>query len=421
MKSLWIVNKYCGALQMKLHSNKSTGGLWLDAMLCEAVATTDEIVVVNIDKNVQIESLVDGRIKYYTLEGNPNDKYDYQSKKSILSWEKILDAENPDIIIAWGTEHPFVLAAMQAKKNIPVLIYAQGILKSIEKYYTAGLSKKEIRDAYTYRDIIKCETIPQMKKKYEKNAEYEKVIVEQAGNVLIENKWAEAYFKGIYSEVNAYFSRIIISEAFSNYRWSEKNMQLHTIMCPAADYPIKGLHMLLKALKIVKKNYPDVKLYIPGRVLKEGQTIKQKVQQRGYDRLIERMINEFELRENVTFTDRLSADKMAECMSKVNCFVMCSAIENHSSTLKEAMTVGVPSIASYVGGVPEYAVHNVNALLYRFEDFEVLAEHIIELFSNEKTRNMIASNALKTMNDYRKCGSSYLEMRDIMERIIHNC
>ena len=39
-------------------------------------------------------------------------------------------------------------------------------------------------------------------------------------------------------------------------------------MCSAANYPIKGLHMLLKALTIVKAYYPDVKLFIPGTPLR---------------------------------------------------------------------------------------------------------------------------------------------------------
>lgn len=418
MKSLWIVNKYCGALQRQRFGTKSTGGLWLDAMLCEVADTQDEVVVVNIDTSVQIEKLSDGNITYYTLPGNPNDKYDYRSSDNLRKWKNLLEKEKPSIIVAWGTEHPFVLAAMQAAENIPVLVYAQGILKSIGKYYTAGLSHKEIRESYTVRDIIKRETIPQMKKKYLKDAEYEKEIVTKAGNVLIENRWAEAYFKGIYPEIHTYFSRIVLSDAFSRISWNPKRMNEFTIMCSAADYPIKGLHMLLKAMQIVKQKYPTVKLYIPGTVLKKGKTLGQKIRQRGYDRLIERMLNAYALKDSVQFVGRLSAEQMAEKMSMVNCFVMCSAIENHSSTLKEAMTVGVPCIASYVGGVPEYAIHNENTLLYRFEDYEVLAAHIMELFSNESIRNRIAGNAKRDMRAYRDCSSYYLEMRKIMEQII---
>ena len=59
-------------------------------------------------------------------------------------------------------------------------------------------------------------------------------------------------------------------------------MESHTIMCPAADYPIKGLHMLLKALAIVKKQYPDVKLYVPGSPLRPTNTLKAKLKETGY-------------------------------------------------------------------------------------------------------------------------------------------
>lgn len=128
-------------------------------------------------------------------------------------------------------------------------------------------------------------------------------------------------------------------------------MQKHTVMCPAADYPIKGLHMLMKALAIVKQRYPEVKLYIPGTPLKPTDTLKAKLKQSGYARLIATTIRDMGLQDNMIYTGRLTADEMAQKMASVNCFAMTSAIENHSSTLKEAMTVGAPCVASYVGGV----------------------------------------------------------------------
>ncbi|MCS2551311.1 glycosyltransferase [Bacteroides faecis] len=53
-------------------------------------------------------------------------------------------------------------------------------------------------------------------------------------------------------------------------------------------------------------------------------------------------------------------------------------------TLKEAMSVGVPCVASYVGGVPEYARNKENCLLYRFEDYEHLAMNLISLFRSQE-------------------------------------
>ncbi len=418
MKILWVVNKCCGALHEKLYGKKSTGGLWLDAMLSEAKENSeDSIVVVNVENSPKISYYDDGNVSYYTLVGEPNAKYDYKSEKAISGWQEILDKEKPDIIEFWGTEFPYGMAVSKVSKDIPKIIYVQGILDSIEKYYLSGLTSKELKTAKTLRDVLTGATIKQVQNSFGKRALYEKEIVKSAGHIIIENHWAEAYYKKVCPEVKAHFLPISISESFLKYSWNAENAEPYTIMCPAADYPIKGLHMLLKALFIVKQKYNDVKLYIPGTKLKDTKSLKNKLKQNGYDRLISKMIAEFGLKDNVVYTGRLTAEGMAEKMSQVNCFAMTSAIENHSSTLKEAMTVGTPCVASYVGGVPEYATSGENCLLYRFEDYEVLAQNIIRLFEDKKLCEKLSTNAKEQMHKPKE-KTDYARMREIFEEII---
>lgn len=122
--------------------------------------------------------------------------------------------------------------------------------------------------------------------------------------------------------------------------------------------------------------------------------------------------------DNVNYVGRITADEMAIKMSTTNCFVMCSAIENHSSTLKEAMTVGAPCIASFAGGVSEYAVNGENCLLYRFEDYEVLAQNICRLFEDRELRAELSANAAVSMNKFN--GINIFERkREIFEEVMN--
>lgn len=418
MKSLWIVNKCCGALHRKLHGKKATGGQWLDAMLEEAAQFPDDhIVVVNVEKKPALASYQEGNVTYYTLTGEPNAQYAYKSHQSIAAWKAILDKEKPDVIEIWGTEFPYSLAAMDAAPDTPAVIYVQGILDSIEKYYLSGLSHQELKKARTLRDVLTGTTIRQTQNEFGKRAEYEMEIVRRAGHVIIENQWAAAYLRKLCPGVQVHFLPISISDSFRNQRWSGETMQPHTIMCPAADYPIKGLHMLMKALVIVKERYPDVKLYIPGSPLKETKTLKAKLKQTGYARLISTMIRELGLKENMIYTGRLTADEMAQKMATVNCFAMTSAIENHSSTLKEAMTVGTPCVASYVGGVPEYAINGENCLLYRYEDYEVLAQNICDIFQDGKLCTKLSQAAVTSMERNQE-KTDYEQMREVLIKAI---
>lgn len=419
MKTLWIVNKCCGALQLKRFGKKSTSGLWLDAMIEEARAFgEDEIVVVNIEKTVTLPKFVDGNVTYYTLEGASHEKYDYKSEKSVSAWREIIEAENPDLIEIWGTEFPYALAALKAADGkIPSVVFIQGILDSIGKYYLASLTDKEIRTAITLRDVLTGTTLRQIKKGFEKRAEYEKEILRLSGHIIAENQWTVAYCSKACPDVKTHHLPLSISQSFLNYEWSEENMTPHTIMCAASNYSVKGLHMLLKALCMVKKKYPDVKLFVPGLPLRKTDTLILKLKQNGYERLIAKMIKELDLVENVTYTGTLVADEMAERMSKVNCFAVCSSIENHSSTLKEAMTVGAPCVSSFVGGIGEYAKDGENCLLHRFEDYEVLANNICRIFDDKQLRQKLSANAKETLRSPNQV-CSYEKMRNIFVDIV---
>lgn len=420
MKIVWIVNKPIGGLHEKLFGKKATGGLWLEAMI-DRVATDPEVslVVVNIDNIKDVRRLdIDG-VVYYTLPGTSNETYDYKSQRPRTWWKEILDKEKPDLIELWGTEMPFGIPALDVAKNIPFIVFVQGILESIGKYYTAGLTTQELNKARSFRDIITHNTICQQQKHYLQRAQLEAEIVFRCKNIIIENKWAEAYYKKCCPDVTVHWCPLCISSEFNKTTWSIANVKRHTIMCPAANYPIKGLHMLLKALAIVKKKYPDVMLFIPGSPLKFNMSLKEQLKQTGYEKFIRQLIWKLGIGKNLRFTGRLTAAEMAKKMSESHVFVMSSAIENHSSTLKEAMTIGVPCVSSYVGGVPEYAYHNENCLLYRFEDYEVMAQEIILLFESDELCHHLSLKAAEKMREYRENNDFYEISKKIYQTIIN--
>lgn len=419
MNSLWVVNKNCGQMHFEKFGIKSTGGLWLDAMIDQAKQfQEDKIVIVNIEKNPKLQYLKSDNVIYYSLHGEPNSKYAYRSDEVVNEWKKIIEKESPDIIELWGTEFPYGLAVMKAAPKIPVVIFVQGILDSIARYYKAGLSERELHYAVTIRDVLTGTTISKIQKSYQQQAEYELEMVRLAKNIIIENHWAEAYYRRMLSDVKVFRMPISISDSFKQVHWKEEKMIPHTIMCPAANYPIKGLHILLKAVALVKKKYTDVLLKIPGSKLVTPKTFKQHFKLSGYDRLILSMINKYNLVDNVLYVGRLTAEQMAGQMAISNCFTMCSAIENHSMTLKEAMATGVPCISSYVGGVPEYAEDGKNSLLYRFEDYEVLAEHIIRLFEDQELRKKLSENERASIAVLEKRPAGYKHMRRIYRECI---
>lgn len=419
MKVLWIVNKLTGRLHLQEIGKKATGGLWLEAMIDSAQTDSGiEIVIVNVMKIPSVRCLDDGNIRYYTIPGEPNEKYNYKSVEAHKYWREIISKEKPDIIELWGTEMPYGLVALSEAQYIPAIVYVQGVLESIGRYYMAGMTDADIKKSCTWRDLFTKQTLRQLQSNYLKRSCLEIEIINKAKNVIVENDWADAYYKKVCPDVNVYRCPLSISNEFEKVQWSQNKMLHHTLMCSAANYPIKGLHMLLKALVIVKNNYPDVKLFIPGTKLRKATNLKSYLKQNGYEKFICNLIEELNLSNNVEYTGRLTAAEMAQKMAQSNCFVMSSAIENHSSTLKEAMTVGVPCVASYVGGVPQYAVHERNCLLYRFEDYEMLAYNIVRLFDSQDLCQQLSINAVADMKKSREENDFYKISKEIYLQLI---
>lgn len=402
MKILWIVNRPIKPMKEILgEESTSTSGSWLDSAFNLLITQKNiELVIASIDNVKKIISKKDNNVTYYIFptRGNLID-YKINSHINKTDWECLKEKENPDLIQIWGTEFPHSLLAANVFKDKPIIVYMQGMVSQISKHYLSGLEENELDSAITLRDIIKKDTIRKQQKKFVKRAENEKKLLKLSNYVIVENQWCAINCKIINPELQVIFSKLPINNCFFEYSWDKNNIENYSIMTIAGGYPIKGLHILLKALAIVKNEIPEFKLYIPGHSLFNSSSILTNIKKNGYDKLLENLILKNNLKENIVFMGNLSQEQMALRMSISNLFVMPSSIENHSASLIEAMIVGLPCISSNVGGVSELIQHNKNGYIYRFEEYEVLAYHIIDLLKNNNLASEFAFNAQKIRFD----------------------
>jgi glycosyltransferase involved in cell wall biosynthesis len=421
MKILWITNITFGPLCELAGESKSSGGSWLDAAF-DALANEKDIelsvVTVSRVKEIRIQKV--GNHTFYILPGGYQSEYNPKSLRNRENWERIKLEVCPDLIQIWGTEYTHGYLALKVMRGIPSIVYMQGLMSQIERHYLSGISNIDLRKSITIRDIVKWDWIKRQQLKFYQGSVTEAEMLRMAGNAIVENEWCELHCKAIAPGITVYKSKLNIKKEFFSQEWSGNKMQPHTIMSNAAGYPIKGLHILLKALSIVLKTYPDTKLLIPGEKSPFEKSFLERLRINGYTKFIIKTIEKYNLRSHIHFLDRLTTLQMATQMAKSNVFVMPSSIENHSSTLIEAMIVGTPCVSSYVGGIPEYLFHNVNGLLYRFEEHEILAAHIIKIFNSNSYANLLGSNAKKTMRDSRNSVNLKEELLEIYLKALHS-
>ncbi len=122
-------------------------------------------------------------------------------------------------------------------------------------------------------------------------------------------------------------------------------------------------------------------------------------------------------------------DDIPNVMNGYDLFVLPSFSEGLSNTLLEAMSCGVPVIASKVGGNPEIIIPNVSGFLYPSDDIEALAEILNNLCHSPSdikklaalSREHIVNNySLRSMvNNYENAYKIQLADNNLMPTLTH--
>lgn len=403
MRVLWITNGPIAIHREQLGLSSFQSGGWLDAAYEKIKDYPDlEIGLASIHNCSNLLCHESKGIKMYVV---PNDLkgglYQYKKEENLKLWKKIAEDFHPDIIHIWGDEMAHSLCALMAMPDIPAVVYLQGLMAQIYNHGHSGIDFLTKLRFTSIRDIIENKGIHINSPFEKKRKALENEIIRRAGNVILENEWSALNCKVINPSCHIFKSLLPINNYFANYEWSSEKAEPHSIFTVAGGYPIKGHHILLSALAILKRSYPDVKLYIPGYNPLNDDKGMRRLFPHGYTKYVRHLIKKNNLAENIVFLGKLSLKEMAESMSKCNVFVMPSAIENHSSTLIEAMMVGTPCVSSYVGGVSDYLKHGKNGFMYRFDEPETLAGYVMKLFDDRSLAATIGENAKNSSRSER--------------------
>lgn len=392
MKILWITNILFEhhKTMVGLDASAVTGGSWLNAAYQASLNNSDiQLHIATSGNNTELmQSESDGN-QFYIVPGGGSCGYDVNSEKNLKQWQKVRELAKPDAVIVWGTECRFAYVAMKAMGSLPMAIYMQGVIESIYNHYFDGIPRK-YQNA-TLRDIADKLNKKSSYRTFRSQVPLEREMLGMATGVIVENDWCEDMCKCVNPKLTIFRNMLPIRDVFKSEEWSLQRMQRHSIFTNAGGYPIKGHHILFQALSIVKECYPDYKCYIPGPKLTTFNNIKR---QTGYTKMLNDLIRQYDMYDNIIYTGSLGSEGMVKHLATCNVYVMPSIMENHSSSLIEAMMVGTPSISSLVGGTASLVRHCENAILYNSLDSKSLAGNIIRIFKNDDFAYKLSKNAL---------------------------
>ena len=391
MKVLWITNIMFPEARQLLEGNrefKASGGWMLGAADALLLRSDIKLTVATVSTKVKSLTRLDGnRITYYVLpmgRGNQRINPEYESL-----WKQVNSEVRPDIVHIHGTEFSHGYAYMRACGSDNVVISIQGMTSACYHYYYYGMSKFDIYKNLTLKDFLKGSIIDQ-RRHFKKRSCYELEMLRMARHVIGRTSWDRTHVWAINPEVEYHFcNETLRPEFYDGSMWSYEKCDKHTIFLSQAGYPIKGLHQLLKAMPLILSHYPDTTIRVAGGDITKCDSFKDWLHFSGYGRYIKSLIHRLHLTGKVRFIGNKNAEEMKREYLASNVFVCPSTIENSPNSLGEAQILGVPCVASYVGGIPDMMKGNEDNL-YRFEEVEILAKKVCKVFTNaEKQSNMI--------------------------------
>lgn len=355
--------------------------------------------------------------------------------------KKIIASCQPDIVHCFGTEYPHTLAMCRVfPKKSRLLISIQGLCAVYANAYFANLPEKVV-NSRTLRDYLKKDSIPEQQQKFVLRGKMEMEAVELAENVAGRTEWDRYYTREWNPEASYYNMNETLRKEFYEGSWSKENCIPHSVFLSQGDYPIKGLHYMLKALPAIIARYPDARVYVAGNSVVKYKTLKQKLKISGYGRYLRKLMRRGKLNDRVIFLGRLNAAQMKEQYLKCHLFVCCSSIENSPNSLGEAMLLGTPCVSADVGGIPSIFTGGEDGILYEgfkspFNKFDNvrnlkqsneeqleaiskrLANAVIEIWKNEEKTEQYCRNARIHAKKNHSRERNYAKMTEIYTKMV---
>lgn len=176
-----------------------------------------------------------------------------------------------------------------------------------------------------------------------------------------------------------------IDEEFFNYTYDKKTHDgKKNIVCVARLDDQKGIDILIKALPYVLKRQ-DVNTTIVGTGWKEEE--------------LKALASSLGLLDKINFVGRVAHEDVYDYISKADLFVLPSRRDLRSLAILEAMAMGVPPVATPIGGIPEIIRNDWNGVLVKQEDPQALSNAIIDLLKDDKKREYLSRNGKRYVSD----------------------
>lgn len=267
---------------------------------------------------------------------------------------KIVDSIKPDVVMLAGAENAYISSTILGVSNYPILVLCQTIYNNPE------------RASYGAVDA--------------KNAYVEKMIFDK-----------EQYF-AVYSKKHYDLLKQIVPDKFVfKFGWPSDGKLLEPVSCKKqydfVNFALgmsnsKGFPDSIRALVIVKKSHPEVRMNLVGG---GDENTKQELM---------KLAEELKVSDNIEFTPFFpKQEDLFAYIQKSRFAVLPCKMDNISGTMTQAMQLEIPMVVYKTTGTPSFNKEKRCALIADLNNIEGLAEAMVLLLDDPKLADELRRNA----------------------------
>ena len=284
--------------------------------------------------------------------------------------EAVIHDFHPDLIHVHGTENPFGLVGSSCR--VPVVISLQGLLTVYERFYFHGMTSREIASLALRPNFALGWSNIHGYWRCVRMAVRERQIMHANRWFIGRTAWDRAVLLAVNPDAMYRHCDEVLRQPFYKSAWRRETAAPRVVFCTSGTMAGRGVECLVEALGILHSaGYPDVRLRIAG-IPPAGPGAEFYVARARKHGVIE----------SIDWLGRLPAKQLLSELLGATVFAYPSHIDNSPNALCEALLVGVPTVASYVGGIPSLIDHREDGLLYPDGDPFALAGSIRDLLDD---------------------------------------
>ena len=387
MRVLWFCNTPTPEMYRHARAvNERHGGHWV-AQLSRHLLEMEgiELGIAVAYPDLPESEFEENEVSYFIVP-QPHRFHVFDMRMSdVKKCSAIIENFKPDLIHIHGCERFYGMVRASGKTTVPTFISIQGLLGSfsLARHFFGSLSLFDILRSLRLIELPVRLGLAWQYLYARMGARRETNILAGVDGFLGRTEWDRAYVKQYNPDAMYFYVGEILRPTFYENQWALNACNRYTLIYTNAGHPGRGTENLLAAVARLRVEFPAIRLRLAGVVSTRS----------GYGRFIRRRIRELGLDDRVDFLGYLDDQAMVSELLRSHVFAITSYNENSPNSLAEAMLVGMPCVASYVGGIPSMMRDNDTGFFYPADDIPLLTEMIRKLFVDDNLATRLADNA----------------------------